>query len=133
MNSCSFISNQMTFTMSSGKMHGLFLPSGKSYHFLYCVSFVLSGLPLKTQCGKFRHTVSLPALLPVYIISSSMFLRYAYSEDAHEEFDKDDTNLTLIRPSPISSPSKDVRTVPDVKPLRGSDNPVGDLEEDKTA
>ncbi|XP_023514848.1 transmembrane protein 87B-like isoform X1 [Cucurbita pepo subsp. pepo] len=60
-------------------------------------------------------------------------MRYAYSEDAHEEFDKDDTNLTLIRPSPISSPSKDVRTVPDVKPLRGSDNPVGDLEEDKTA
>lgn len=55
---CSFISNQMTFTMSSGKMLGLSLPSGKSYHFLYCVSFVLSGLPLKTQCGMFQHSGS---------------------------------------------------------------------------
>lgn len=72
---------------------------------------------------------SVPGL---YIFSSSIFLRYAYSEDAHEEFDKDDTNLTLIRPSPISSPSKDVRSVPDIKPLRGNDNPTGDLEEDKT-
>ena len=69
---------------------------------------------------------------PLYIASSSIFLRYAYSDDTHEEFDKDDTDLRLIRPSPISSPSKDVRSVPDFKPLRGNDNPAGDLEEDKT-
>lgn len=125
----------MTFTMSSGKMHGSSLPSGKSYHFLYCVSFVLSGPPLKIQCGMlcFTFSLSLPRSLSLlHIVSSSIYLRYAYSEDAHEDFDKDDTNLTLIRPSPISSPSKDVRSVPDIKPLRGSDNPAGDLEEDKT-
>lgn len=73
-----------------------------------------------------------PTPLPLYVASFSIFLRYAYSEDAHEEFDKDDTNLTLIRPSPISSPSKDVRSVPDIKLLHASDDPAGDLEEDKT-
>ncbi|XP_062087844.1 uncharacterized protein LOC133794567 [Humulus lupulus] len=50
--------------------------------------------------------------------------RYTYSDDGSEEFDRDDTTLTLIKPSPI--PSKDVRPVPEVRSLDG------DLEEDKT-
>uniref|UniRef100_A0A5B7A703 GOST seven transmembrane domain-containing protein n=1 Tax=Davidia involucrata TaxID=16924 RepID=A0A5B7A703_DAVIN len=57
-------------------------------------------------------------------------MRYAYSEDGREEFDKDDT-LRLIKPSPM--PSKDVRNPPEVRSELG-DNEVsnGDLEEDKT-
>ncbi|XP_039032400.1 transmembrane protein 87B-like isoform X3 [Hibiscus syriacus] len=52
--------------------------------------------------------------------------RYAYSDDANEEFNKDDTNLTLIQPSP--TPSKEFR------PVQGSNGASngGDLEEDKT-
>ncbi|KAK9281968.1 hypothetical protein L1049_004877 [Liquidambar formosana] len=58
-------------------------------------------------------------------------MRYTYSEDASEEFDKDDTTLTLIKPSPI--PSKNVRSSPEAIPV-ASVNGVsnGDLEEDKT-
>ncbi|KAL6972627.1 hypothetical protein U1Q18_026802 [Sarracenia purpurea var. burkii] len=57
-------------------------------------------------------------------------MRYAYSEDASEEFDKDDT-LTLIKPSPI--PSKDIRSPPEVRSLHvGNGVSNGELEEDKT-
>ncbi|XP_062156743.1 uncharacterized protein LOC133864425 [Alnus glutinosa] len=57
--------------------------------------------------------------------------RYAYSEETSEEFDKDDTSLTLIKPSPI--PSKDVRSAGEGRPVEGSDGVSnGDLEEDKT-
>lgn len=50
---CSFISSQMTYTMSNGKTLGLFLPSGKSCLSSSCASSVLFGLHLKTQCGKY--------------------------------------------------------------------------------
>ncbi|XP_071901306.1 uncharacterized protein [Coffea arabica] len=57
-------------------------------------------------------------------------MRYAYSDDGGDEFDKDDS-LTLIKPSLI--PSKDVRSAPEVRLAHG-DNGLsnGDLEEDKT-
>ncbi|KAI3463212.1 hypothetical protein Pfo_019875 [Paulownia fortunei] len=58
-------------------------------------------------------------------------MRYAYSsEDAGEEFDKDDT-LTLIKPSPVAS--KDARS-PELR-SSGSGNGLSqsDLEEEKTA
>jgi hypothetical protein len=63
--------------------------------------------------------------------SSSALDRYAYSEETSEEFDKDDTSLTLIKPSPI--PSKDVRSAGEGRPVEGSNGVSnGDLEEDKT-
>ncbi|KAE8667141.1 Lung seven transmembrane receptor family protein isoform 2 [Hibiscus syriacus] len=52
--------------------------------------------------------------------------RYAYSDDANEVFDKDDTNLTLIKPSP--TPSKGFISV---QGSNGASN-GGELEEDKT-
>ncbi|KAF3452009.1 hypothetical protein FNV43_RR08105 [Rhamnella rubrinervis] len=58
-------------------------------------------------------------------------MRYAYSDDGSEEFDKDDTNLTLIKPS--SLPSNDARAAPETRPLQGNNGVTnGDLEEDKT-
>ncbi|KAK4267172.1 hypothetical protein QN277_023990 [Acacia crassicarpa] len=60
---------------------------------------------------------------------SQTSLRYAYTDDASDVFDKDDTSLTLIKPSPISS-SKDVRSVVDARPVqdgKGASN--GDIEE----
>lgn len=60
---------------------------------------------------------------------SCAFDRYAYSEDASDEFDKDDT-LMLIKPSPL--PSVDIRN-PEVKQVHGGNGlSTGDLEEDKT-
>uniref|UniRef100_A0A2N9IAS7 GOST seven transmembrane domain-containing protein n=1 Tax=Fagus sylvatica TaxID=28930 RepID=A0A2N9IAS7_FAGSY len=57
--------------------------------------------------------------------------RYAYSDDGSEEFDRDDTTLTLIKPSPL--PSNDVRNAPEARPVQGSKGlSNGDLEEDKT-
>ncbi|XP_057976352.1 uncharacterized protein LOC131163693 [Malania oleifera] len=57
-------------------------------------------------------------------------MRYAYSEDANEEFDRDDT-LTLIKPSMVAS--KDVGS-PEVRVVHGGDNGSsnGGLEEEKT-
>lgn len=49
---CSFISSQRTCIMSSGRMHGSFLPSGKSYHSFYCASSALYGHHLRTRWGK---------------------------------------------------------------------------------
>ncbi|KAK6128060.1 hypothetical protein DH2020_038188 [Rehmannia glutinosa] len=59
-------------------------------------------------------------------------MRYAYSsEDASEEFDKDDT-LTLIKPSPLAS--KDVMSPQHRSAASGNGLPHGDLEgEEKTA
>ncbi|KAK6914671.1 Transmembrane protein GPR107/GPR108-like [Dillenia turbinata] len=68
-------------------------------------------------------------------------MRYAYSEDASEEFDKENT-LTLIKPSPM--PSKDVRSVPEARPPLGNNGvansvhmepllAAGDPSEPKTA
>ena len=60
-----------------------------------------------------------------------MLDRYAYRDDGSDEFDRDETTLTLIKPSPISS--KDVRSVPDPRPVQGSNGVSNDdLEEDKT-
>ncbi|KAI5594195.1 hypothetical protein POPTR_003G068500v4 [Populus trichocarpa] len=58
-------------------------------------------------------------------------MRYAYSDDASDEFDRDDGTLTLIKPSTI--PSKDVRSSPEPIPVHTSNGASnGDLEEDKT-
>ncbi|KAL5579594.1 hypothetical protein UlMin_012036 [Ulmus minor] len=58
-------------------------------------------------------------------------MRYAYSDDGSEEFDKDETSLTLIKPSPL--PSKDVRPASEARSLQGNNGlSNGDLEEDKT-
>ncbi|XWS18797.1 hypothetical protein CRYUN_Cryun32bG0075800 [Craigia yunnanensis] len=46
-----FISSQMMFTMSSGRMPGSSQPSGKSYLSLCYVSSVFFGHPLRIQCG----------------------------------------------------------------------------------
>lgn len=56
--------------------------------------------------------------------------RYAYSDDTGEEFDKDDTTLTLIKPAPM--PSDDLRTAEAKPALGGNVVSNGDLEEDKT-
>lgn len=62
---------------------------------------------------------------------SHAFDRYAYSDDGSEEFDRDDTTLTLIKPSPI--PSKDARPAPEPRSLQGiNGSSDGDMEEDKT-
>lgn len=56
--------------------------------------------------------------------------RYAYSGDASEEFDKDDTTLTLIKPS--LTPAKDVLSAPEARAMQGSNGlSKGDDEEDK--
>ncbi|XP_028763243.1 transmembrane protein 87A [Neltuma alba] len=60
---------------------------------------------------------------------SQTSLRYAYTDDAGDVFDKDDTSLTLIKPSPISS-SKDVRSVVDAGSVQDSNGVSnGDIEE----
>ncbi|KAF3964169.1 hypothetical protein CMV_011515 [Castanea mollissima] len=57
--------------------------------------------------------------------------RYTYSDDASEEFDRDDTTLTLIKPAPL--PSNDFRTAPEARSVQDSNKlSNGDLEEDKT-
>ncbi|KAK4427413.1 Transmembrane protein 87A [Sesamum alatum] len=74
---------------------------------------------------------SLLCVICVLWAPSQNSTRYAYSsEDADEEFDRDET-LKLIRPSPLAS--KDVR-LPEVRSPK-SDNglPHGNLEEEKTA
>ncbi|KAI8016375.1 Transmembrane protein 87B [Camellia lanceoleosa] len=59
-------------------------------------------------------------------------MRYIYSGEASEEFDKDDNTLTLIKPSLM--PSKDIRSPFEVGLVASGNNGVsnGDLEEDKT-
>ncbi|TYG82628.1 hypothetical protein ES288_D01G104900v1 [Gossypium darwinii] len=75
---------------------------------------------------------SLLCVICVLWAPSQNSTRYAYSGEANEDFDKDDTNLTLIKPSP--TPSKDFRTVPETRTAQGSNGASsnGDLEEDKT-
>lgn len=68
------------------------------------------------------------SLIPT--LSPFCFLRYAYSGDASEEFDKDDTTLTLIKPS--LTPAKDVLSAPEARAMQGSNGlSKGDDEEDK--
>lgn len=55
--------------------------------------------------------------------------RYAYSEDADEEFDRSNT-LTLIKPVPM--PSRDLSSAAELRPLQsGSGLTNVDIEEDK--
>ncbi|KAK9101570.1 hypothetical protein Scep_025000 [Stephania cephalantha] len=56
-------------------------------------------------------------------------MRYSYSGDASEEFDKEET-LTLIKPSQVP-PSKDARNLPESKPEQDVDSFDAALEEDK--
>ncbi|GLU14222.1 hypothetical protein SLE2022_308050 [Rubroshorea leprosula] len=57
--------------------------------------------------------------------------RYAFSGESNEEFDKDHTTLTLIKPSPL--PSKDVRDATEARLTKSNNGTsTGDLEEDKT-
>uniref|UniRef100_A0A2P2MY44 GOST seven transmembrane domain-containing protein n=1 Tax=Rhizophora mucronata TaxID=61149 RepID=A0A2P2MY44_RHIMU len=57
--------------------------------------------------------------------------RYSYSDDMNEEFEKDDTTLTLIKPSLM--PAKDMRSAPEARPVQPNIvTSNGDVEEDKT-
>ncbi|MFQ6667784.1 hypothetical protein Gotur_033679 [Gossypium turneri] len=65
------------------------------------------------------------------LIGCSGLKRYAYSDEANEGFDKDDTTLTLIKPSP--TPMKDFKSAAEARPVQGHNGAWnGDLEEDKT-
>lgn len=65
------------------------------------------------------------------LIGCSGLKRYAYSDEAKEDFDKDDASLTLIKPSP--TPMKDFKSAAEARPVQGSNGASnGDLEEDKT-
>ena len=65
-------------------------------------------------------------------VTLSWFLdRYTYSDDASDEFDRDDGTLTLIKPSTI--PSKDVQSSLEPRPVQANNGASnGDSEEDKT-
>lgn len=80
----------------------------------------------------FWHVLSLSLLSVICALwaPSQNSMRYAFSGES-EEFDRDETSLTLIKPSPL--PSKDVRDAPEAR-LAPSNNGTsnGDLEEDKT-
>lgn len=124
------------FTMSTGRTLGSSLLFGKSYRSLSYVSSVLFGHLLRTQHGMKPDSLCNP-YFSIFLFPSAFnsvllqFYRYAYSEDTNEEFDKDESSLTLIKPSPIAS--KDVRTAPESRAVpsnNGTSN--GDLEEDKT-
>ena len=70
-------------------------------------------------------------LLTHSLFGCSDLNRYAYSEEENEDFHKDDTTLTLIKPSP--TPSKEFRSAAEARPVQGSNGASnGDLEEDKT-
>lgn len=58
-------------------------------------------------------------------------MRYAFSGES-EEFDRDETSLTLIKPSPL--PTKDVHEAPEARLSQSNNNGTsnGELEEDKT-
>jgi hypothetical protein len=73
---------------------------------------------------------SLLCVICVVWAPSQNSTRYAYRDDGSEEFDRDDTTLTLIKPSSILP--KDVRSVTDARPIQTSnENSNDDLEEDK--
>ncbi|XP_031399897.1 transmembrane protein 87A-like [Punica granatum] len=74
---------------------------------------------------------SLLCIICVLWAPSQSSMRYAYSGDAGDEFDKEETTLTLIKPSPI--PSKDSRSVPEARSAHDSNGSAeADLEEEKT-
>ncbi|XVF25244.1 hypothetical protein REPUB_Repub13aG0196500 [Reevesia pubescens] len=74
---------------------------------------------------------SLLCVICVLWAPSQNSMRYAYSDEANEDFDKDDTTLTLIKPS--ATPSKDFRSAAEARPVQGRNGATnGDMEEDKT-
>ncbi|MBA0779294.1 hypothetical protein Gotri_003561 [Gossypium trilobum] len=74
---------------------------------------------------------SLLCVICVLWAPSQNSMRYAYSDEANEGFDKDDTTLTLIKPSP--TPMKDFKSAAEARPVQGHNGAWnGDLEEDKT-
>ena len=106
-------------------------------HSLGALSELNTVKPTKTNKKKeifhFQVQTAYPLIkeLCSHFFCSSSFDRYAYSDDGSEEFDRDDTTLTLIKPSPL--PSNDVRNAPEARPVQGSNGlSNGDLEEDKT-
>lgn len=58
---------------------------------------------------------------------SQSSMRYAYSSETGDEFDKEETNLILIKPSPM--PSKDVHSVLDARAGHGGNGAADGLEE----
>ncbi|KAK4760798.1 hypothetical protein SAY87_005691 [Trapa incisa] len=70
---------------------------------------------------------SLLCIICVLWAPSQNSMRYAYSEEAGEEFDKDETSLTQIKPKPFSTDDDEARA------LKGSDGESeNEVEEDKT-
>lgn len=75
--------------------------------------------------------LSVPTSASNLIYTFDASTRYAYSsEDADEEFDKDDT-LKLIKPSPLAP--KDTRSPEPRSPMSGNGSPDNDFEQEKTA
>ncbi|KAI7985800.1 Transmembrane protein 87A [Camellia lanceoleosa] len=77
-------------------------------------------------------SLSLLCVICVLCAPSQNSMRYTYSGEASEEFDRDDNTLTLIKPSPM--PSKDIRSPLEIGSVHSGNNGLsnGDLEEDKT-
>ncbi|XP_031262186.1 transmembrane protein 87A [Pistacia vera] len=74
---------------------------------------------------------SLLCVICVLWAPSQNSMRYAYTEDSNEDFEKDETNLTLIKPS--LTPLKDVRSAPEPRMVQSDNGTLNsDLEEDKT-
>lgn len=79
-----------------------------------------------------RHQLSHVLVALFLIIDLSFPDRYAYSDDVGEEFDWDESSLTLVKTSAM--PWKDVRSATESRPVQANDNESnGDVEEDKTA
>lgn len=70
---------------------------------------------------------SLLCIICVLWAPSQNSMRYAYSEDTGEEFDKDETSLTPMKPSRDDDDDDD-----EARPLRETDGDTSDVEEDKT-
>ncbi|PKI43786.1 hypothetical protein CRG98_035797 [Punica granatum] len=70
---------------------------------------------------------SLLCIICILWAPSQNSMRYAYSEELGEEFEKDETNMTQIKPY-LSTPDED-----ETRALKGSDGEFdNDMEEDKT-
>ncbi|XVF86930.1 hypothetical protein PTKIN_Ptkin18bG0080300 [Pterospermum kingtungense] len=75
-------------------------------------------------------SLSLLCVICVLWAPSQNSTRYAYSEEANEDFHKDDTTLTLVKPSPTHS--EEFRSAPEARPTQASNGAShGDMEEEK--
>lgn len=90
--------------------------------------FIQTRMLAITRRASFLFYVHISHLYLTFVV---VLDRYAYRNDGSEEFDRDETTLTLIKPSSIST--KDVRSVPDVRPVQDNNGTSNDddLEEDK--